>query len=172
MTDKQWVGLGVRVSGILLGIYFIAFVIRTLSFFKHPETAANIDVTAYVVLAIIILLIVVLMIAFPLTVAGKIVPGELGGGSISSESKESIQRAILSVAGIIILAIRLPDLAYWFVYIMMLNNQEGFDGTLGPDIIAPLVTTFIEIAIALWLILGAKGIIGEIRKLRTAGTDK
>jgi len=172
MTDKQWVGLGVRLSGILLGIYFMAFAIRTISFFKNPETAANVDVAAYVTLGTIILLIVFLMIAFPLTVAGKIVPGDIDDGSISNESKESVQGVILSVAGVIILAIRLPDLVYWIIYIMMINEQGSTDGSLGPDVIAPLITTFVEIAIALWLVFGARGIIGAIRTIRSAGIEK
>jgi hypothetical protein len=172
MTDKQWVALGVRIAGIILGLLSFSLFAKFLVYYDYELTRKNPEYLLYVVTMGLLFCLTVLMIIFPSTVAGRIIPEKINEASIVNESVSHIQASILSVAGVIILAIRLPDLMFWIVYVVQLNKLERIQGPTDPDIAAPIVTTFIEIAIALWLTFGSRGVVGMIRRFREAGLNK
>jgi hypothetical protein len=65
-----------------------------------------------------------------------------------------------------------PDLIYWSAYMSMAFEGDSSLGELSADQRAGLVSTLAELAIGIWLVLGAKGMAALLFKIRTAGISK
>lgn len=173
ITDKQLVAIGIRVAALFLALYGVSNLLRNgVVLFGDPKISAFYAVTllsfsvAPVVLAIILW-------RFPLTITRKILPATQAGNPVSQLPIEALQVAVMLVAGTIILAIALPGIAYWIVYLgEVYASGKGMLTLRLYEVWPPVIETLFEVLFGFWLVLGPRAIISIFRKIRYAGAKK
>jgi hypothetical protein len=110
---------------------------------------------------------------FPFTIASKLLP------SHGAQSEPKIAHSMLDwqtlgviCIGLWALARAVPDVVYWATFMNISFSGDSGVSELSPDQKASLISTVVEIAVGLWLILGAKGFAALLFKIRTAGVAK
>lgn len=175
MSDRQWIALGVRISAIFFFIIAMGYAARTLPYLFQEDVRELVSewlLLSYGIITFLFILFSIVLWKFPMTIAGRLVPGRDNEDPITGASIEHVQATVLTTVGIIILAVRLPDIIYWSVYLYSMSKVDNPPQFVDPDVIAPFVTTFFEILLGLWLALRARGIIGFVKYLRVAGVEK
>ncbi len=108
---------------------------------------------------------------FPHTIARRLLAGSRTDAEEVSESwsPEVLEQVGFTILGMYLLFSGISRLFYWSFFLYAAKNYKGgpFDPSFGSW--AALFTAGIQIAFSLWLILGASGISGMIRKFREAG---
>lgn len=107
---------------------------------------------------------------FPLTIARKLLPVLHEPRPPLSASGQDIEDTAIFVLGLWVLAGAIPDAAYWGLFLQQVNQPGFAELTLPPEQFAAIVTTGVELVLGLWLVFGARGLIGAIRRLRAAGS--
>jgi hypothetical protein len=110
---------------------------------------------------------------FPTTIATKLLPS-YARPTDSHSPPGLLEWQTLGVIciGLWALSRAVPDLVYWGTYMGMALDGDSPVSQLSADQRAGLLATFAEIAIGLWLVLGAKGAAALLFKIRTAGIAK
>lgn len=168
MTSKQLVALGVRLFCIWLAIYLMTGMTgfwMAISRQPHNETAGVILLTAIAVFA----LIVVLLWLFPLTVARKLLPRSALDQTVSLPPHEQIERAGFCLMGLWLLTRAVPGLVFDAV-VTRLYHYAGATMELRPQDYAAIAEHLVELAIALWLLFGVRGLRGLLIWARNAGS--
>lgn len=166
MTDTKLVGLGIRIAAIFLLLHGLGFISRTLPSYLEISADDQRSLIAFWLVAILPFLIAFVLWKFPSTIAGRLLPPSTTGTPVSNITIEHAQSAALTVVGVGILAIRLPDLIFWVVYLIQLSNQDSTAEPVPADTMALIITTVVEIILGLWLTLGAQGLIGMLQRIR------
>ncbi len=169
MTHAQIVGLGVRLFAVWLAVYLMRHVPGLWSFnvrdFEDPGAA-----TAVIVVAVVMALIALLLWIFPLSVARKLVP-KTALDQPTTLPVEQVQSVGFALLGLWVLTRAIPQVFFYAVMIYHANRpQSAF--ALEPRNYASMAYTFVELALGIWLVLGAKGLRGVLRWARTAGTSE
>ena len=123
-----------------------------------------------VVPSIVPLLLAVVLFSFPTTVANKLI----GGDKLSTDAAFLVALEILSLRliGVFYVFHSIVDLSTYFAKVLI---TPGLYEKLGspapptawtPDTAAWTLATFVELGLALWLVLGAHGIANAIQRLR------
>ena len=84
----------------------------------------------------------------------------------TSPSIETLQKLAFTCIGVYILALAIPDVAKVIYYYWQLSVPGGSQIGTGAERGAAIVGTAVEIAIGLWLVLGAGGLANLIHRLR------
>jgi len=167
MTCKQFVALGVRLFCVWLAIYIMTGMVSLWVAVSQQPHHGN---AATVVLAIITVfaLIVVLLWLFPLTVARKLLPRSAQDQLVALPPHEQIERAGFCLMGLWLLTHAVPGLAFDVV----VNRLYHADSTLElrPQDYAAVAEHLVELALALWLLFGARGLRGLLAWARSAGS--
>jgi hypothetical protein len=105
---------------------------------------------------------------FPATFAGMLLRS--GGTPVPTAATPFGEWYALSfiAVGIFILGRALPTLAYWLI---LATNTDPHAEPFTVDQKANFVATFVEIALGVGLVLGARGMSALIQRLRTAGVS-
>ena len=170
MTKEQIVGLGVRLFAIFLALYTLRQAPGLMAFAKmSPPDYATLWVVA--VLTIIFLLVAILLWCLPLTVARKLIPKVERKKKAGALSISEIQVMAYSVVGLWVLTTAISDAVHWTVFVYRVKSMDAGYVQLSPQNIGDIVATVVELVIGFWLLFGAKGLIGIIRRARQAGTQ-
>ena len=165
MKLEHIVALAVRLFAIALAVYALRNGISLVPYFHDQEW--QIASYAYAALVACFLLLAIYLWYFPLTVSRRLVafrePGEADIGSATSDELQIIGFTIL---GIYLLFYVLSDVIYWGFIWFISNRNQGVPIELSLEQVASMLSTAIELVFVLFLILGAKGIVRLIRKLR------
>ncbi len=114
------------------------------------------------------LAVAILLWLFPLTVARKLLPVmRTDRTPISSEGTPLIEIGC-TLLGLWLLAAAISDAVYWSAY-LFLAFRLGDVHAISPESKGAIIATVVELAVALWLLLGYNGILGAIRRFRVAG---
>ncbi|HZR67622.1 MAG TPA: hypothetical protein VFB01_01070 [Burkholderiales bacterium] len=165
MTNAQSVAVGVR----LFAIFLLVYVIRGgpglwLMNWREGDTAG---MTTVVVIMVALLAVAALLWLFPLSVASSLVPRSALERS-SGLPVEDLQRCGFLLLGLWVLASAVPGFVrYAFLY--YLSSRPGAMVDLGVNIPAAFVGIVCELVIGVWLVFGAKGLVGLVRRARDAG---
>lgn len=168
MTSKQFVALGVRLFCIWLAIYVMTGMTGiwiAISRQPHNESAGAILLVAIAVFA----LIVILLWLFPLTVARKLLPRSALDQSIAPPPHEQIEHAGFCLMGLWLLTRAVPGIVFDAV-VTHLYHYPGATMELRPQDYAAVAEHVVELAIALWLMFGARGLRGLLAWARSAGS--
>lgn len=105
---------------------------------------------------------------FSATFAGMLLRS--GGTSVPTATTPFSEWYALSfiAVGVFILARALPDLVYWLI---LATNTDPHAEPFTLDQKANFVATFVEIALGVGLVLGARGMSALLQRLRTAGVS-
>ena len=167
MTSKQFVALGVRLFCIWLAIYIMTAMV---SFWVAVSQQPQHGNAAAVLLSIIVVfaLIVVLLWLFPLTVARRLLPRSAQDQLVALPPHEQIERAGFCLMGLWLLTHAVPGL----VFDAVVTHLYHADGVLElrPQNYAAVAEHVVELAIALWLLFGARGLRRLLDWMRSAGT--
>lgn len=167
MTSRQFVALGVRLFCIWLAIYIMT---AMASFWVAVSQQPQHGNAATVVLGIITVfaLLVILLWLFPLTVARKLLPRSAQDQLVALPPHEQIERAGFCLMGLWLLTHAVPGL----VFDVVVTRLYHADGTLElrPQDYAAIAEHLVELAIALWLLFGARGLRGLLTWARSAGS--
>jgi hypothetical protein len=166
--NEQIVGIAVR----LFAIFLLIYTVRYLSDYIHVlmgESYFKGNITPLIILTILPFIVVILLWFFPLKVAAKLIPKINSAEQPVNLGNNEIEHIALSILGIWVLASAIPDVFYWSIFIYMIKSSGMVVGALRPENVGNIVAIIIEIIIGIWLLVGSKGIIGIIRRLRYAG---
>jgi hypothetical protein len=110
---------------------------------------------------------------FPVTIASKLLPSYSRPPDPQNPPHlHEWQTLGVICIGLWALSRAVPDLVYWITYMGMAFEGDSPVGDLAPDQKAGFIATLVEIAVGLWLVLGAKGAAALLFKVRTAGIAK
>ena len=164
-----------EVLAIILRFLAIAFAFTFLSYVASSLTALQNQagqVSTYIALVYIavILLIACLLWFFPLTIASAILPSKDDKVTITNIDGSSILEIGIIIIGVYYLYYAVSDAFYWLFWVLVTARMSQGQGTMSltPDQWVNIIITVIEFALALYLILGAKGIKTLIYRLRGA----
>lgn len=171
MNREQIVGLAVRLFAIFLVVYTLRYAMSLVSF-------ATLDPPDYVSSAFIVLfglapiLIAILLWRFPLTIASILIPQIKAGTKPVALGEVEAQVIAFSILGLWVLVSAIPDIFYWVTYVYRIKSV-GFGQVrteLTPQNIAGIVSTIAQFILGVWLLLGSRGLVGMVQKLRHAGS--
>lgn len=167
MTNAQIVGLGVRLFSIWLALYVVSILPSMWSFVGRDLKSSS--GAAIVVLLVIAMAVVALLLwMFPLTVARKLIPRS----ALDQPTPlpiEQVQSVGFSLLGLWCLSGAIPSLFWWGVTLYHSTRPEP-RLALEPANYAALAQTIAELLIGVWLLFGARGLLGILRWARSAGT--
>ena len=166
MTNTQMVGLGVRLFAAWLAVYILrnapSYVLFSSQEFSFSETTVIVVATGAMVL------IGMLLWFFPLRVASGLIP-ESTNSQGTSFSLEELERTGFCLLGLWVLTQAIPlciRSGYIFYYALQPNSLL----VLGVNEHAVFLHSLAQLAIGVWLLFGAKGLLGLLRWARHAGT--
>ena len=168
MTCKQFVALGVRLFCIWLAVYLMTGMTGywiAVSRRPHNESAGTILLAAIAIFA----LIIVLLWLFPLTVARKLLPRSALDQSVALPPHEQIERAGFCLMGLWLLTRAVPGLVFDAV-VTHLYHFPGATMEMSPRDYAAIAEHLVELALAVWLLFGARGLRGLLAWARSAGS--
>jgi hypothetical protein len=107
-----------------------------------------------------------LMVKFPMTISRILVTRSEADSPLIEENGEAIQIAGFTILGVYILTWAIPDFIHNAMYLWQIkkyapNDQSSYSATIINELV-----TVVEIFLALYLTIGAKGLVNSIRKLR------
>ena len=167
MTSKQFVALGVRLFCIWLAVYILRY--APAFWLLGQQSSITTDEAPVVIGTLILVAIVVALWLFPLTVARKLLPRSALDQPISMPAHEQIEQAGFCLLGLWLLTQAIPSLAFEG-FVFYLYTRPGSDLGLRPQEYAALARALVDLALALWLLFSAKGLLGIVRWARTAGS--
>ena|SRR5690348_11914966 len=168
MTCKQFVALGVRLFCIWLAIYILRSVPAywmVISQQHSGRTAAIVVMATMVFFGVIALLLWL----FPLTVACKLLPRSALDQSIALPPREQIECAGFCLLGLWLLTRAIPALVFE-AFLSHLDAPAGGTVEPRPQDYAAIAEHLVELALALWLLFGGRGLRGLLVLARSAGS--
>jgi hypothetical protein len=170
VTNTQIVAIGIRLFCVWLAIYVIRDLpgLWSLNDRQYADGSATAISTVIIVLVIVVALIVALW-SFPLTVARKLLPRS----ALDEPARVpgQIERAGFCLLGLWLLTQAIPSLFYYAVMVYHFSRPDA-RVDLRTENFASLLHTAIELGLGIWLLFGAKGLLGLIRWARVAGTNE
>jgi hypothetical protein len=169
MSNAQIVGLGVRLFAIWLAIYVVRQTPGFI-FVNSRDAPSSGAVVATIAVAMMLLFICVALWRSPLAIAQKLIPQP----TLDQPSRlpvEQFQTAAFCLLGLWLLTEALPHAAYVAVIIYHSSTPNALV-RLTPWEYASIAQLLIELIVGLWLLFGAKGLLGILRWARHAGTTE
>jgi len=130
------------------------------------ELGWNYWTVSFIVLLVLGAGVCLLLWYFPLTIARKLLPVMHEPRSEKAVDAPVALSIGLTLIGIWVLAYGLVDLTFWMTLWLRTRQQGYIDYQWSPEQIANVVSTGVEIAIGLWLILGNGGLRRLIYRFR------
>jgi hypothetical protein len=168
MTKEQVLGLAVRLFAIFLFVYGLRSLTGVI---QLAETASGYSGIWWVAVSYLVIFVCIALMLwfFPVTVARKILPKDDRKTGETEISLKDIDVVAYSILGVWLLATTIPDVIYWLLVLATLEHK-GLIPYMTHSRLASVIATIIQFGIGIWLMLGAKGLRGLIRKLRYAGS--
>jgi hypothetical protein len=168
VTSKQFVALGVRIFCIWLAVYILRYAPAFWMLNEQQSSTAD-NRVPLVIGTLVLVAIAVALWLFPLTVARKLLPRSALDQPISLPPHERIEQAGFCLLGLWLLTQAIPSLVFES-FVFYLYTRPGAGLGLRPQEYAALARALVELAVGVWLLFGAKGLIGILRWARTAGS--
>lgn len=170
MTKEQIFGLAVKLFAIFLFVYGLRSLTGVIQIADTASGYSGIWWVAAGYLFIFVSLALLLWF-FPVSVARRILPKDDRKVGEADFSLNDIDVVAYSILGVWLLATTIPDVIYWLLVLATLEHK-GLIPYMTHTRIASVIATLIQFGIGVWLMLGAKGLRGLIRKLRYAGASQ
>jgi len=168
MTKEQIVALAVKLFAVFLLIYGLGQLasIIPLSYYDNISVGAWITIAG---LGLFFAGIILFLWFFPLFISRKLLPSDEVKEGESIASVKDIDVIAFSILGLWVLASAVPDMVYWILMWMTVLSKSSGDAMLTEQVINTTVTV-LEIIIGVWLLVGARGLRGLLRRMRYAGS--
>lgn len=169
MSREDIVAVAARLFAIYLVVMTLRFVLSLVSIagtaFGDPSpglAAIGLSVAA----TLLPLAIAAYLWFFPVTVARKLLPSMRDSGPSLPGSPRLLQEVAFSVLGLWLLASALPDVLYWAAMLNFRSDPAYGGLVLSADEKASMVATGFELVLGIALLLGARGLVGALYRLR------
>jgi hypothetical protein len=163
VTNAQIVAVGIRLFCIWLAVYLF----RDVPALWSARKGQFLDVGAVVVVAVVVAVVLIALWMFPLTVAGKLLP-KAALNEPSQLPVDQVERAGFCLLGLWMLTEAIPSLFYYAVMVYEYARPD-VRPELRAENVAGLLHTAVQLGLGIWLLFGARGLLGLIRWARTAG---
>ena len=169
MDYKDLTAILVKTAGAIMFFWYLPWLL-SLILNVINQSSSGIALFIYALPTIVGLAFAVLLFTFPSTISNKLISGE----KLNHDATfvDSLQIVAMRLAGLYYVATSIFDLIHNFATVILtptIYEKMGVTPPLTgwtPDLAAVTITTFVELAIGLWLILGAEGILRMIKVIR------
>jgi hypothetical protein len=165
MTATQVIALGVRLFSVWLFVYVVRNVPGMWQYNSlEADSSANLVVA---IVACVLFAVVAVLWLFPLTVANKLLPQTLHEDRINLPL-EQVQAVGFSLIGLWVLTNAIPSALYW-VLMSYYGAKPNSLLHLSAKEYSLIASTVLELVLGIWLLFGAKGLLGILRRACSAG---
>ena len=165
MKLENLVAVVVRLFALAIAYQAFTSLIGLIAFYDQIETPSTIAV--YLVSFVVLLLASVVLWKFPLIIARKITNfPAISNDEINSQDSGNYLQLGLTILGVYFLYYVISDFASWGYYLLSISRNPEYEFDLNPQQKADVFATFIELGVAVLLILGSSRIVQIIKKLR------
>ncbi|MGI9413528.1 MAG: hypothetical protein ACR2PM_07660 [Hyphomicrobiales bacterium] len=167
MAIQTLSALAVRITGIVIGLSAL----KAGAAYLYTAAQANLDPWLFLALTPTVMMFAAAacMIVFPRTVAGNLVP------VVANETREPPAIGQLEVLGCALIGlyflIQAVLDATWMISYYYAGRQWDTAWVWNQSTVTPTVVAAAKFAIAVWLLLGAKGLFGLLRWARRVHAD-
>ena len=170
MSREDLVAVATRLFSIFLVVLAIRFAFGAVSFNQFSDLS-TMSLAATGSITICTLSIAVLLWYFPVTIARKLLPVMRDSGPALSASPHQVQEVAFSILGFWVLASAVSDATYWVSLAVFTIGSVTPGIEFDPSTKGAMLATALDIAIGFALLLGARGIVGAIHRLRYGGSS-
>jgi hypothetical protein len=172
MKPQHIVATCLRCLAIVWLLYSLSRINGILAY-ARSDTYVSVNTTAVWLLVVLQIAACAALWFFPMTIASKLIPG----GVPQEASAEPPQLAEWQTLGLICVGLwgcahAIPDIVFRVTLAALSFGDDDRYGFLSPQQKAGLASSIVELAISLWLVLGAQGLAAFLHKVRTAGVAK
>lgn len=164
MTNEQVVGVCLRVFGAWL-VYHAALAL--LFFGSVAYASPTLPMIVALTMHVVWCGLGVALIVRPLFFAHAILPSGSSTAAASSWSLEQFQAVLFSLLGTYITVLNFTNLPGLINFWRSLENAPSIAKSSPQDLV-PLASEVLRMAVGIWLMFGANGLIGFIRRVRRA----
>jgi hypothetical protein len=169
VSPLQVVTLCIRLAALVWAFFALAGVVETALRFSG-QAYAEFDATFLVFFTAVQLVICAGLWFFPATVARRLLPSLRDAEPAVPESPFMQWQTVAVVfVGLWALAQAIPDIIYWVTLYSMAETWEMPLDDLRAIDRAGMIATAAELAIGLWLVIGARGWAALFFRIRSAG---
>lgn len=172
------VAIALKILAVYLGINALFHLLAQMQMYSTMDVGAEdrlLPLTLIGVEVLIALILVTVLWRFPFKLARKLVPAHLPEtGTFAESSIAELQSACLSVVGLVMIAWGLKEVVYW---ITLYYSNDYYVELYQVDEITPLLSSqyaslgrlVAVIVLGVYLSLGARGVLGLIRRIQETG---
>lgn len=165
MTPLQIVALGVRFFALVWFLYVLNSLPQTFIYLDH-ETYREANPALVWIAAAVQLGLCAVIWFFPRTIAAKLLPSRDAQSPAPNVALVEWQTLGVILIGLWALTDVVRSGIYW---ISLYSFTQGAFEFFSPEYKASMIVTIAELPIALWLLLGAKGLAAILFKIRAVG---
>lgn len=165
----------VAIASRIFAIYVVIMTVQSIGALlemRHEMEMDMTDLAPFLLMVGLPLLLALLLWFFPLTIARKLLPVLRDPRPPLSAARQDVEDTVVFVLGLWVLAGAAPDIVYWVVLAFRIQNTEAASVPLLPEQVASIWAAVAQTAIGLWLVFGARGLLGALRRLRYAGAPQ
>ena len=169
MKADQLIALFVRLLAISIVLFGLRQIASTATYYLEAESAVAVWITALTVF--VLFLIAVMLWRYPLTVARKLYVSDPEPTKTTDWTIESLYEIGFVLLGVYIVYTAVTSLMFWWLYAILASESFENRAIFNVDNKASIILSVIELAIGLWLVLGAKGLRQVLFNLRNWKVD-
>ena len=158
----------VKITAILIFINSIYLLADNYFFIHQYLQKSQLIPSIYIVYLTIPFVLSIIIWFFSLAIAKLLMPKIQDSKPLSERSLSEIQTAVFSIIGLALLVFTAQDLISWLMWLGKFNPNIHSE----PKFFGIATIVFVNIVLGIWLLLGAKGLLGVIHKFRYAGYNK
>lgn len=170
MTPQQILIVAVRLFAIFWFLTAIGHLVSAIRIWRQlpQETFAVLGVF----IPILELVVGAYLWTFPATLTRHLLKGGDSPNEGNAPALLEWQVMIVAALGIWTLSIAIPDAVYWVTYFLMYRQHREDVGPAVTDQLPLIAATMAQMAIGIWLVLGAPKLALLLNRLRIAGLRK
>jgi hypothetical protein len=154
-------------------VFGVSAIMSLFEIARKSDEQADIGVISATVPMIIMVVVSILLWTFAEKIANCLIGEVEDVGMVPKIDYDKVQYIGFCIAGILVIAKAIPDLfsgTYQLVAIAKMQINNG--NRLYSSYLVKVIGAGIQSLLGFWLVLGTKGIINMIKKLRTAGVNE
>jgi len=173
MSKHEFVAVALRILAIILGLRALND-IQMLIAWLFATDAFGWTMAASILITVLYALIPLLLWVFALPIAGFCLP-KSAADSPRTPLPASLESIGFLILGTYVLVLSVPELVYGWMLFAQSRRILGGTWEPGPEEIARVVAGFVKLILAIWVLLGARGLRRLVSSFRgnldTGGRD-
>ncbi len=164
MSREDFVVIAIRLFSIYLLLNLLRFIPAAFQLATQDQGMILLAISVFVL--ILALLVCLLLWFFPLTVARKLLPVLREPRSEQAMDSSAALSVGLTLIGVWVMSYSLGDAGYWLTLLVRTQQIDAAQFEWSHEHFAGMVSTFVQLTIAVWLVFGSVGIRRLIYRFR------